>query len=779
MSAQRSKHSLIVWFMAVLGAALVFRLFMLTVIDSREWNSYAEDMSMRAVYETGPRGDITDRNGKVIATSRAVYSVNISRVNIDKDEALVSAAEILEIISGNGEDTSVSYDQICESIDDKGYMSYMPIVLAEDVSAETAEMIQSADYPGVSISKNYVREYPQGSLASHVIGYIGRISEAEKQEYVDEKGYRSDAMIGKSGIEKLYEERLKGTDAVSRLQVDSLGNVTKLIDRSEVKKGQSIKLTIDTELQKTTEAALKQAIQQASCGGTFKSKYGNRQMVYAPKAESGAAVAIDVDTGQVLAMASYPDFDPNDFSEGISAEKWSALQQKNPNDPLSPAPMYNIATMSAVQPGSTFKPVTALAAMSCGLDTDKALYDKGYVAVGDRTFGCFLWNDKKAVHGYLDLDGAMKVSCNYYFFDIATGTDLASGASLGYDKKISNETLTSFAKKMGLGEKTGIEIEESTGTMPSKELKKQASLSALRNYLMKECETYFKKNTVKDSRKLKKNIEKIVNQADKDLTLDEIIGKLKKDENLRKDKIRELAEICKYTYFDRMEWTIGDTFNISIGQGDNAYTAVQMANYMAVIGNGGTKNKVSLIYDDNPPQGQQTGISKDDLDTVLKSMTTVTSEQGGSLYGTFASFPYDVAAKTGTAQRAGKINETGEREYLRRHLHLIAPDVTLSQADEEAARLMKEYPDAYGSEGEALHRAVKNLSSRDITESDINRYKESYDNFAWTVALAPADDPQIAVAVMLVQGKTAYNAAPAVREIIGSYGESLQWEKSF
>ena len=160
-------------------------------------------------------------------------------------------------------------------------------------------------------------------------------------------------------------------------------------------------------------------------------------------------------------------------------------------------------------------------------------------------------------------------------------------------------------------------------------------------------------------------------------------------------------------------------------------------------------------------------------------MTAVAAEPEGSLYSTFSGFPYSVAGKTGTAQRAGKLPEKDEEDYLRRHLHLIAPQMTFQQVEAEAERLMEAYPDVYGSRVAALRRAVINLGDGSITSDDIDRYKQGYDNFAWTVALAPADDPQIAVAVMLVQGKAASNAAPVAREIIGRYGEISKWEKSF
>lgn len=776
---ERSKHSMLSIFMGILGLILILRLFVLTVADHDKWQSYADGMSRRAVYETAPRGDILDRNGRIIATSRPVYSVNLSRIGIDEEIALEYSARIMEILQNNYEDISVTQDDVKDQLEEQGYDSYLPIVIAEDISPETAEMIRDAKVPGAGISEDHVREYPYGAVASHVIGYLGRISEEEQEEYVEEKGYRVDAMIGKSGIEKVCEESLRGIDGISALQVDSRGNVTKQLEKSKSAKGGDVMLTLDIELQQTAENALEKAVEQAASGGIFESVYGDYPMEYAEKAAVGAAVALDVKTGEVLAMASCPDFDPSDFAEGISSEKWQSLQPENSNDPLSPSPLYNVAALTAVQPGSTFKPVTALAALSCGLDRSRHLYDGGAVYLGGRSYGCHLWNSSRKTHGYVDLKQAMKVSCNYYFYDIASGTDLASGEPLGYKDKISNEKILNFARELGLGEKTGIEIPESTGTLPSEELKKSGIRAALFNYLLAEGETYFTETALKDRKGIRKNIQKIINWSDKDLTLKEMTGKLEQEDFVRADKAEDLAALCMQTYFTQMEWTMGDTFNISIGQGDNAYTTVQMANYAATLGNGGIRNQVSLLAGSSGGEHRISRIDNRDLEYVISTMTGVTQEEEGSLYRAFSGFPYAVAAKTGTAQRAGKINVEDETDHLRRHLHLIAPDVSFAEAEKEAARLMTEYPDLYTAEPGALRRAVINLSSKKITSEDLDRYKDSYDSFAWTIALAPAEDPQIAVAVMLVQGKTASNAAPVVREIIGKYGEIMQWEKLY
>ena len=791
MKKERSKHFKLCLFMGIMGLILITRLFFLTVAEHDKWKAYADDMNQRAVYETAPRGDITDRNGKVLAASRAVYSVNISRAAVDEEQALESAACTADILMRNGENISVTQADLKRQLGDKGYYGYLPVVLAENISQETASQIEAAALPGINIAENYVREYPYGALASHIIGYMGRISADELENYKGNMPYRTDAMIGKSGIEKVCEEQLRGTDGVSALQVDSQGNVIKLLENHKSAKGSDVQLTLDADLQQTAEDALEQAIKQAACGGVFQMSAGldgnpydvdenpsmSYQMSYAGNAASGAAVALDIKTGEVLAMASYPDFDPNDFAEGISSEKWAQLQKTNENDPLSPSPLYNIATMTAVQPGSTFKPVTALAALSCGLDRDQSLYDNGEVQAGGRSYGFHIWNSSEGTHGYVDLKQAMKVSCNYYFYDIAAGTDLASGEPLDYTSSISNEKIVRFAKQLGLGEKTGIEIPETAGTRPSEDLKESGLKAYLADYLLEEGETYFTKSALKDREEIRKNIQKIINWSDKDLTLEEMTGKLKQEDFVRENKAQELAALYIQSCFSQMEWTLGDTFNISIGQGDNAYTVLQMADYMAVLGNRGVRNQVRLLAGSSGRSSRLSQINQNDIEYVIEAMTGVTQEEDGSLYRVFEGFPYEVAAKTGTAQRAGKINVEDETEYLRQHLHLIAPDVSFAETEEEAARLMAEYPDLYSTEAGALRRAVINLSRSRITSEDLDRYKESYDNFAWTVALAPADDPQIAVAVMIVQGKTASNAAPVVREIIGKYGEIMQWEK--
>ena len=294
-------------------------------------------------------------------------------------------------------------------------------------------------------------------------------------------------------------------------------------------------------------------------------------------------------------MASYPDYDPNLFANGISTTDWESLQTKNPRDPLAPAPLYNVATRSAVQPGSTFKMVTATAGLEAGLNPYIKRRDGGFIKLGDRTFGCVVWNEYRRTHGYLDMARALEVSCNYYFYDVATGKDWYTGNSLGYKKKITIDDITGYAKEYGLGLPTGIEIPETVVPVPSKAGKLENLKSSLRNILYASSEVYFDKKVVGNPDLLKQTIEKIVGWMGEDISRNDMINKRLVNLGIKKSQIEPLADLCLYTYFNQTDWSTADALNIAIGQGENAYTPLQMANYIATLGNNGVHNKVSLI----------------------------------------------------------------------------------------------------------------------------------------------------------------------------------------
>jgi len=468
-------------------------------------------------------------------------------------------------------------------------------------------------------------------------------------------------------------------------------------------------------------------------------------------------------------------FLPHLFATGISKENWDSLQSKNPRDPLAPVPLYNVAARTAVQPGSIFKMVTATAALESGLDPDRKLYDGGYVQVGNRKYACLIWNARKGSHGSVDLAKALEVSCNYYFYDIATGKDFYKGTSLGYKKKITIDIISSYAKQYGLGVPTGIEISETITEAPSAARKMASMKSLLKNVLIGRAESYFKKEIVADKEKLNNSILEIVSWTEENPTRGQLLARMPKL-GVKDDMVETITDLCKYTYYNQAQWTLGDELNIAIGQGENAYTPLQIANYVATIGNEGVRNKVSVIKaiegigEVTKEPGVDIEISdKQYLDDIIKGMKQVVSGSSGSMRGPFANFPVAVAAKTGTAERGGRMNPPDEVEYIKTYLSRISPGLAWDDIETEIGRLLKDYPDTFVTRDTAVRQAVINLSKGKVGNADLDAYKSEYDNFAWVVALAPADDPKIAVAVLLVQGGTSTYAGPMVKEIIGKY----------
>lgn len=665
--------------------------------------------------------------------------------------------------------------RIREEVKNIGYNKYRSSTIAKDVSNETVVYIEelSEKLPGAEISTESVRYYPNGSTLAHVIGYMGSISDSQYEEYVNEKGYNASDLIGKDGIEASMEAYLKGTDGIKAVRVDSGGNYVATLSETEPVAGKNVYLTVDLDLQKVAEDALEEGIKKTASGGVFKGKYGSSRMTRYSNCASGAAVAIDVETGDVLAMASYPDYDPNIFAEGISTKDWESVQSTNPRDYMAPTPLYNIATKSAIQPGSIFKPVTAVAALKCGLNPDMQIYDKGYVKVGDRKWGCSVYNSYGGSHGNQTMITGIQNSCNFYFYCAATGINWNTGASLGYKKDITIEDVMEVAKEFGLGEPTGIELAEGTTSLASAEKKMQSTKDSLWYVLYSTANQYWPESVAEDDEKLREEINTIVNWTEENPSRGEIIERIGRQTSVKEDKIESLTDLCKYSYFNQAQWTIGDEFNISIGQGDNAYTPLQIANYAATLGNDGKRNQVSIVkgiegegeHEKEAPY--EIGVDSEDLAKVLEGMRRVTTN--GTLAGYFGSFDYPVAGKTGTAERAGYINPVDEVGYVKSNLGRITSKVTWSEVEETMKKLMKEDREKYPTENDAVDAALIEASGKTVTQSQIDRYKDTYDPFAWVITMAPADDPKIAVVVMLVQGGISSNSAPIAREIIGSY----------
>lgn len=704
-------------------------------------------------------------------------------------DTALSAEEAFEKLKANysldkfrGDDGELITDEMCrkifrlrEEIKNIGYNRYRSSTIARSVSEKTVAYIEEMGrkLPGAEISSETVRVYPEGKTAAHILGYMGSISDSQYEEYVNQKGYSADDLIGKDGLEATMEEYLHGKDGVKTILVNSFGEYMETLSETEQAAGRDVYTTIDLELQKNCEKTLKKVIECVASGKTYKSKYGNIKPEKFSKCKSGAVVALDVKTGEVLAMASYPTYNPSIFAEGISNAAWASVQAENPRDSLSPIPLYNNATRASVQPGSTFKPVTAIAALECGLNPNRAIVDRGHIDLGGMSFGCSAWNTYKGTHGTQTLTTGIQNSCNYYFACIATGKDWGTGAYLGYKEKISIEKIMEVAAEFGLGEKTGVELYETITPLASKEGRLETVKSMLYYNLLANARSYWPSSVYRDDEKLREEVNTIVSWTEENPSRDALISRLKKQTSVRSAKLDSLADLCKYSFFGLTEWGVGDSFNISIGQGDNAYTPLQMARYIAALGNGGVRNSVSIVRNVEDGGYEKTGekyeinAKKKDIDTVLLGMRKVV--QSGTLSGVFRNFPVAVCGKTGTAEKDGRINPKNEVQYIKKNLSRITGKVTWKQVEKKMKELMKEDPKKYPTENDAVDTALIVASGNTLTQSSIDRFKSKYDNFAWTVTLAPYDNPKIAVVTLLVQGGISSNAAIVNREITAAY----------
>lgn len=713
-------------------------------------------------------------------------------------------------------------------IKSQGYSQYNPVTIATDISQKTISQLEESaiELPGVSVAVEPVRYYPNTTLASHILGHMGKMPSGQEDKYLNReegKTYSKGDTVGISGIEKSYEEQLRGVDGYKKVQVDALGRITKELDVSEPKSGDTVYLSIDKDLQEDTENALKGVLEALKVGGTYKSKYGDKTFSSAAtNAESGAVIAIDAKTGDVLSMASYPNYDPNKFVNGISYEDYQALQPKNKNDVLAANPQVNLATQGVFQPGSTFKMVTGMAAIDNGLSPNYAIQDTGVIRLGgpsSRPFADLIWHKSRSNHGYTDLYKAIQESCNIYFYTIGSGKNYIGGGDPSV--KVGAKGIIEYAKKFGLDDYTGLieEISEKRGRVPNMEAKLETTKTLLRDYLNKEMATVFTDITkAKNPKEYEKRVEEIVSWADKTKT----VGRVEAIERLTKMKVKEdrvetLADSIVFSYLNFAKWSTADTFNISIGQGENQYTPAQMARYVAAIGNGGHLLELSVVdrvisSDYNDVYIDENKVEKIDfndskkLKDLIEGMKRVCTE--GSAKGIFGpSYPISVAAKTGTAEKSGKIPTKNEVEYLKSHMssYGVSTDEAVSLAkkmkkekekeltkerineieeelkrkdlkEEERKSLEEELKDGVSIKLEDtdkinasyLRKAIKELNPK-INDEKIDSFKQSYKSFSWSVAIAPSDDPEIAVVAMIPQGESSSNAMLLIREVLGSY----------
>ena len=424
---QRGLFRFRVW-LAVLAVLAAFsllgaRLWVLQVQDHEGLLSRA-DSNRTAVLPLPPRrGDIMDRNGELLARNTLTYTlVAVPAEMGDADELLEQLSEFIFL-------NDYQRKRFRRQLGESG--RYAEVPLRNDLTDTEAAYFaaQSFRFPGVSLKARWVRQYPQGQAAAHIVGYVGRISESDMKQLEANNAlgnYRGTDVIGKKGIEKSWEHVLHGTTGIESVEVTSRGRPMRTLHRIDPVPGGNLVLSIDMRLQRIAEEAFE----------------GRR----------GALVAIDPRNGEVLAFVSQPSFDPNLFVDGIDHESWRALNESE-DFPLINRPIYGTYPI-----GSTFKPFVALAALANGKrQADTRIYDPGYFELGKTRFR----NAGSVAYGNVDLHKSLVVSSDTYYYSLAS--------------EMTIDSLHDFMKPFGFGQKTGIDLDtERQGVLPSTEWKKKS-----------------------------------------------------------------------------------------------------------------------------------------------------------------------------------------------------------------------------------------------------------------------------------------------------------------
>lgn len=619
----------------LIGVILIVQLLNLQIVHGEEYREQSNTRLTRISQIEGARGDILDRSGNKLATVRICYNIELYKTNIETQELNKAILELINVLEKHEEDYEDTFPininpfefktsgeklsswkekyQIDESataeeafnkfkekykitnyntedarkiisiryrITTEGYSSTKSIQIASDIKTETvAELSEnSSKFAGINIVEDSIRSYTSGSLASHILGYIGNINEEEYEELKDTYG-RND-VIGRTGIESLFEYYLKGKSGEKQIDMAVDGTITAEYVTKDAVAGSSVVLTIDSNLQRVAEEALKNTINKIANGGFSETI----------DTQAGSVVVMKVDTGEILAMASYPDFEPEKFVGGISVSDWNSYRD-NENKPL-----LNRAIQSQYAPGSIFKMVTATAGLETGAITiQEKIQDTGvYWYSEDYQPVCWIYTSYKRGHGYLNVTGAIKNSCNYYFYELG--------------KRIGIDTLSKYASYFGLGKKTGIELpSESSGTLASKETKTKISPQS----------TWQGGETLSAA----------IGQSYNNFTP---------------------LQIAKYiaTLVNAGEEVNPTIIKTIINADGTEETKENIEKY--------SNEKLGITNDEN---AEKLEIKAENLSAILEGMRSVTSETGGTAYSVFRNFNIEVGGKTGSAQAGdGNVN---------------------------------------------------------------------------------------------------------------------------
>jgi penicillin-binding protein 2 len=412
-------------FMLLVFGVFVVRLFQLQVIEGEDLGNRARRNSVRTVRLEAPRGDIFDRYGRELATTRPAFGVQVMPAELRESELTLAA--LASLIDADAA-------EIAERVrNNRGRLRFQPVRVASDLSFDSRSRVEAHLYalPGVFTDVRPRRYYVGGALAAHLLGYIGEIQgeQLEQRSFAD---YRAGDIVGQAGVESRYESHLRGRAGGRNVVVDVAGRIDEVLDEVEATPGGTLVLTIDRDLQQAAEAAFLPDV----LGGAEK---------------RGAVVALDPRNGEVLALVSRPAFDPNDFAGGIDAATWKFLTENEAR------PLQDRALAGQYPPGSTYKAFVAAAGLEeRAISPSDRVYCPGSFTFGRRTYRCW----KREGHGSVDLHQALVRSCDVYFYQL--------GLKLGIDR------IAFFANGFHLGRRTGIEVgNEAVGIVPTQAWKQR------------------------------------------------------------------------------------------------------------------------------------------------------------------------------------------------------------------------------------------------------------------------------------------------------------------
>ena len=557
-----------------LFAVVFFRLWYLQVLSGDKYETEANSNQVRKIKVQAPRGEIVDREGRVLVNNRTGLAVRVTPDELPEDDG-----ERREVYNRLGRVLGRDSERIEKSVEDQlKVLPFSPATVRQDVPQELVFYLfeNQEDFPGVTVEQVFLREYPHRQVGAHLFGTVGEIT----KEQQDDTRYRGVALgdrVGQSGIEYQYDRFLRGRNGAKEVQVDALGNLRGQLRNVRPEQGRQLRLSVDLDVQRVGQRALAGA--------------------------KGAFAVMNVNNGEVLALGSSPSFDPNVFAKVIRKRDLDRLYSKDNGEPI-----LNRAIQSGYPTGSTFKLITATAALQGGLITpDTVAVDGGSLKVGNVVFR----NAGNVSHGAVALRRALSVSSDVFFYRLGQEAN-GSGDGLLIQK---------WARQLGLGRRTGIDLpNEAPGLIPTPRWRNDG-FAEFRRCVSKRKPT------------------------------------------------PEQISLGRCGFQDR-PWSVGDNVNLSVGQGDLQADPLQMAVAYGAIANGGrivrprlgqrierSSGRVQQVLE--APSSRKLGIRSEYRQAILDGLRSAASEPGGTSAPVFQGFTVPVAGKTGTAEKgAGREDQS-------------------------------------------------------------------------------------------------------------------------